>query len=87
VAQPKAMFGACMASFYVATGSITSRDIVTCGWSSVFGGAGLEGLISRLTGKQSFAVWLGTRVLTALGATKYASPLAGGLVGFAIIAG
>jgi len=73
-------------AFYYATGPITSRDIVKCGWGSIYGGAGLEGLASRLTGRQSFAVWLGERILKALRLARYASPLAAGPLGFFVIA-
>ncbi len=65
VAEPKVTFDVCMAAYY-ATGPITSRDIATCGMVGVFGGIAIEEFASRLTGKRSFAVWLGERILKAL---------------------
>jgi hypothetical protein len=84
VVQPKASFGVCMAIMY-ATGPVTARDVGNCALVGVFGGAGIEGLISRLTGQQSFAVSLGTRILNALRIARFGS-LGAGLLGFAIIA-
>ncbi len=84
VAEPKASFGVCMALKY-ATGPVTSRDVGDCVLIGVFGGAGIEGLASRLTGRQSFAVSLGTRILNALRIARFGS-LGAGLLGFAIIA-
>jgi hypothetical protein len=84
VAEPKATFGVCMALYY-ATGPVTSRDVVNCGLAGVGVGAGIEGLASRLTGKQSFAISLGTRILNALRVARFGS-LGAGLLGFAVIA-
>jgi hypothetical protein len=84
VAEPKAIFSVCVAGYY-ATGPVTARDIFNCGLAGVGVGAGLEGLLSRLTGQQSFAVSLGTRILNALRVARFGS-LGAGLLGFAITA-
>ena len=84
VAEPKATFGACMALYY-ATGPVTPRDVATCVLVGVGVGAGIEGFLSRLTGKQSFAISLGTQILNALRVARFGS-LGAGLLGFAVIA-
>ncbi len=83
--EPKVAFATCMAIFYAATGSLTSHEIALCGWGSIPGGIAIENFLSRLTGKRSFAVWLGERILRALRIARVGS-LGAGLVGFAIIA-
>ena len=90
VAQPKAIFGACMAYAYATTRSISGSTVFSCGLSSVGIGFGLDAASQSWWGSylggQRLSVWLGTRVLTALGVADYADFLAGP-VGFAIIAG
>jgi len=90
VAQPKAMFGACMAFAYATTKSISGSTVFSCGLSSVGIGFGLDAASQSWWGSylggQRLSVWLGTKVLTVLGVAKYADLLAGPL-GFAIIAG
>lgn len=90
VAQPKAMFGACMLYAYATTGSISGSTVFTCGLWSVAGGFGLDAASQAwwgpYLGGQRLSVWLGTQVLSLLGLADYADFLAGP-VGFAIIAG
>ena len=87
-AQPKAIFGACMAFGYATTGSISGSTVFNCGLASLGIGYGFDAAskdwFPQLRG-QRLSVVLGTRILNALRLAKFASWGAGPL-GFFVIA-
>jgi len=90
VVQPKAMFGACMGSMYVASGSIDRYTAMACAGVSI----GLGGVIDTASkdwwqkqlGGQRLSVVLGTRILNALRLARFASWGAGPLGFFVMTA-
>jgi hypothetical protein len=74
VAQPKAVFGACLASAYVAAQSISGSAVSTCGVLSADLGsdAASKDMWQRQLGGQRLSMWLGKRGLNALRLARYA---------------
>jgi len=89
-AQPKALHGLCLASFYDAAKSMNNLYYDYCLWISLGTDFGLNAVLKdwwqRRLGGQRLSVRLGTRILNALRLGKYASWGAGPL-GFFVIAG
>jgi hypothetical protein len=73
-AQPKAVFGACLASAYVAAQSISGSAVSTCGVLSADLGsdAASKDMWQRQLGGQRLSMWLGRRGLNALRLARYA---------------
>jgi hypothetical protein len=85
VAQPKALFCACLASAYVAAQSISGSAVSTCGVLSTDLGSDVasKDMWQRQLGGQRLSMWLGRRGLNALRLARYAGFWAEP-VGFAI---
>jgi hypothetical protein len=85
VAQPKALFCACLASAYVAAQSISGSAVSTCGVLSADLGSDVasKDVWQRQLGGQRLSMWLGRRGLNALRLARYAGFWAEP-VGFAI---
>jgi hypothetical protein len=85
VAQPKALFCACLASAYVAAQSISRSAVSTCGVLSANLGSDVasKDVWQRQLGRQRLNMWLGRRGLNALRLARYAGFWAEP-VGFAI---
>jgi hypothetical protein len=85
VAQPKALFCACLASAYVAAQSISGSAVSTCGVLSADLGSDVasKDVWQRQLGGQRLGMWLGRRGLNALRLARYAGFWAEP-VGFAI---
>jgi hypothetical protein len=74
VAQPKALFYACLASAYVAAQSIGGSAVYTCGVLSADLGSDVDSkdVWQRQLGGQRLSMWLGRRGLNALRLARYA---------------
>jgi len=74
VAQPRALFCACLASAYVAAQSISGSAVSTCGVLSADLGSDvvLKDVWQRQLGGQRLSMWLGRRGLNALRLARYA---------------
>jgi len=74
VAQPKTVFGACLASAYVAAHSISGSAVSTRGVLSADLGSDVasKDVWQRQLGGQRLSMWLGGRGLNALRLARYA---------------